>query len=98
MINALVYICPLLFINELKGVEVMQPVDMVGFLISKGYSESRIAEFVGTSQPTIHRIKRGSGTTYEIGKRIENLYLGESANKGDSLESGTDCENNKRVG
>lgn len=55
----------------------MRPVDMVGFLISKGFSEVKIAKAVGTSQPTIHRIKCGSGTTYEIGKRIENLYFSE---------------------
>lgn len=58
----------------------MQPVSMVGFLILKGYSEDRIAKVVGTSQPTIHRIKCGSGTTYEIGKRIENLYFTEGGN------------------
>jgi hypothetical protein len=55
----------------------MQPVSMVGFLILKGYSEDGIAKLVGTSQPTIHRIKCGSGTTYEIGKRIERLYFTE---------------------
>ena len=68
----------MLFKNELSRGEVMQPVDMVGFLISKGYSEVKIAKVVGTSQPTIHRIKCGSGTTYEIGKRIESMYLTES--------------------
>jgi predicted transcriptional regulator len=59
----------------------MQPVCMVRFLVSKGYSESKIADVVGTSQPTIHRIKGGSSTTYETGKRIESLFLAEGGDE-----------------
>jgi hypothetical protein len=73
----------ILSINSLMDLfrgETMQPVDMVGFLIAKGFSEVGIAKAVGTSQPTIHRIKCGSGTTYETGKRIENMFLAEKNN------------------
>lgn len=49
--------------------------DMVEFLVSKVGSEQKIAEVVKTSQPTIHRIRHGGGTTWEIGKSLEGLYL-----------------------
>lgn len=55
----------------------VDPVVMVGFLISKGYSEAKIANIVDASQPTINRIKNGSRTNYDLGKRIETLYLSE---------------------
>lgn len=38
-------------------------------------SESEIALRVGITQPTVHRIKTGSGTSYEKGKKIEALYM-----------------------
>jgi len=48
---------------------------MVEFLVSVEGSEQKVAELVKTSQPTIHRIRKGGGTTYEIGKGLEGLYL-----------------------
>jgi predicted transcriptional regulator len=48
--------------------------DMVISLIKGGMSESEIALRVGITQPTVHRIKTGSGTSYEKGKKIEALY------------------------
>lgn len=38
----------------------MTPQQAVERLINLGWSEARIAVEIGTSQPTIHRIKRGS--------------------------------------
>ena len=57
----------------------VDPVVMVGFLISKGFSEAKIAKIVNASQPTINRIKNGSRTNYDLGKRIELLYLSEQS-------------------
>ena len=63
------------------------PVVMVGFLVSKGFSEMKIAKLVDTSQPTINRIKNGSKTTYELGKRIEALYESEVVDNSHSATS-----------
>ena len=49
--------------------------DMVIGLIKGGMSESEIALRVGITQPTVHRIKTGSGTSYDKGKKIEALYM-----------------------
>jgi len=48
---------------------------MIGDLLAAGMTEQSIATAVDTSQPTIHRAKNGSNCKYEIGKRIELLYL-----------------------
>ncbi len=37
----------------------MTPKQAVQTLVHAGWSEARIAKEIGTSQPTIHRIKRG---------------------------------------
>lgn len=47
----------------------MTPQDAVHRLNAAGWSESRIARQVGTSQPTIHRIKHGKqrrGAGFEV--------------------------------
>jgi predicted transcriptional regulator len=45
-------------------------------LIAAGTTEKDLAEKVGCSQPTIHRIKSGDITdpSYSTGKALENLY------------------------
>lgn len=48
---------------------------MIGELLAGGMTEQSIATAVDTSQPTIHRAKNGSNCKYEIGKKIELLYL-----------------------
>jgi len=51
------------------------------------FNEPSLAKALGTSQPTIHRIKNGSHPRYELGRRIETLYLsrlGDDVNSGDT--------------
>lgn len=48
--------------------------EMVCALISSGMTEKAVADSVGTTQPTIHRIKAGATCNYELGKRIEDFY------------------------
>lgn len=48
---------------------------MVLELLDSGMSEGQLANKVDSNQPTIHRIKNGSKTNYELGKKIEALYL-----------------------
>lgn len=48
---------------------------MVSEIANTGMSQAEIAERVGASQPTIHRImEKGRSTSYETGKKIEQLY------------------------
>lgn len=47
---------------------------MVLELLNAGLSEGQLASKVGSNQPTIHRIKNGSKTNYELGKKIEALH------------------------
>ena len=49
--------------------------DMVLALIREGMTEMEIAKNIGSTQPTIHRIKKGSTTNYKTGKSLELLYL-----------------------
>jgi len=51
------------------------PQQAVQALVKAGWSESRIAKEVGTSQPTIHRLKRGSQKTvaFEVGAALLRL-------------------------
>lgn len=60
----------------------MSPQDAVQYLISAGWSEARIAAGVGTSQPTIHRLKHGRvtrGVSFEVGLALVQLAAKESA-------------------
>ena len=43
-------------------------------LVTTGMSEADIATAIGCSQPTVHRIKCGSETSYSNGKALELLY------------------------
>jgi len=49
----------------------MSPADAINQLLSlHGWTELRIALEVGTSQPTINRIKKGASPAYETGVAI----------------------------
>jgi predicted XRE-type DNA-binding protein len=44
-------------------------------VIDSGMTQTQIAEHLGTSQPTIHRLlKKNCRADYDIGKHIEKLY------------------------
>lgn len=47
---------------------------MLADLAEQGWSQARIAEHCGTTQPTIFRITKGGDTRYEVGKAIESLH------------------------
>lgn len=50
------------------------PSEAVRRLISAGWSEARIAKEVGTSQPTIHRVKHGQkSVAFEVGLALVRL-------------------------
>ena len=49
--------------------------DMIIALTNSGMTEAEIAESIGSTQPTVHRIKKGSKTNYRTGKAIERLYI-----------------------
>lgn len=51
----------------------MTPQTAVNHLLAHGWSEARIAREIGTSQPTVHRIKHGhQGAAYRtVSKLIE---------------------------
>lgn len=49
----------------------MTPQQAVQVLVKNGWSEARIAREIGTSQPTVHRIKRGhDGAAYKTVKSL----------------------------
>jgi transcriptional regulator len=48
--------------------------EMLADLADQGWSQARIAEQCGTTQPTIFRITKGGDTRYEVGKAIETLH------------------------
>jgi transcriptional regulator with XRE-family HTH domain len=55
---------------------------MIEFLIAEaGWSERTLAEKLGVSQPTVNRMRRGvqQTTSFEVGDRLRNLYVGECA-------------------
>jgi transcriptional regulator len=64
----------------------MNITQMINRLICGGLSQQEIATKVKTTQTTIHRISKGSSTSYELGKRIESLYL-QNANDEPYLQS-----------
>ncbi|MDU9398366.1 hypothetical protein [Pseudomonas sp. zfem003] len=49
--------------------------EMLSALRDAGLSQQQIGDLAGVSQPTICRAVRGSDLKYEIGKKIEQLYL-----------------------
>jgi len=50
------------------------PTQAVLKLVRAGWSESRIAKEVGTSQPTIHRVKHGQkSVAFDIGLALVRL-------------------------
>lgn len=51
--------------------------EMLESLNNSGWSQSALARELGVSQPTIHRmLEKGQGCSYDLGKKIEALYLG----------------------
>jgi predicted XRE-type DNA-binding protein len=47
--------------------------EMLNRLFQLGLSQTEVAEFCGTTQPTISRAVNGSMVSYKIGKAIESL-------------------------
>jgi len=39
-----------------------------------GMTEAEIASSVGSTQPTINRIRRGAGTNFDLGNRLVELH------------------------
>ena len=57
----------------------MKPQDAVIRLLNAGWTQVRLADVVGTSQSTIHRIKSGTmhrGVPYELGIALITLAKG----------------------
>jgi len=48
--------------------------EMLSELAREGWSQARIAEQCGTTQPTIFRITKGGDPRYEVGKAIEIFH------------------------
>lgn len=51
----------------------MNPTKAVLHLIARDWSEMRIARAVGVSQPTINKIRRGSGCRFKLGMDLIKL-------------------------
>ncbi|KAF1005447.1 MAG: hypothetical protein GAK28_03199 [Luteibacter sp.] len=51
----------------------MSPSDAIHLLLSQKWTEARIAAAVGTSQPTINRIKQGTAPRYSLGEALIRL-------------------------
>lgn len=63
------------------GTSKMTILEMLNDLSAWNWSQARIAEQCGTTQPTIFRITKGSDTRYEVGKAIEALHKKEAKSK-----------------
>jgi ribosome-binding protein aMBF1 (putative translation factor) len=48
--------------------------EIVNALLKQGYTQSRLADEVRTTQATVNRISHGSMPSYVLGKRIEDVY------------------------
>lgn len=60
----------------------MTPQDAIQMLTARGWSEARIANAVGCSQPTIHRIKKSEasrGVSWETGNALIALAVEDQA-------------------
>lgn len=51
----------------------MTPADSINLLLEQKWTEARIAAAVGTSQPTINRIKKGVSPRYAVGEALVRL-------------------------
>ena len=49
--------------------------EMVIELLNSGLTQYVLADLAKTNQPQIARIKKGQKSDYELGKRIEAVYL-----------------------
>lgn len=72
----------------------MKPADAVRYLLAADWSEDRIASEIGSSQPTVNRIKRGRQVLWEVGSAVIALALRVRAEQGNGASSDTDtvCE------
>lgn len=62
--------------NIIFGMTEIKPVDeMISELLAEGVKQVDIARLAGTSPEQISRLKNGQRPTYELGKRIEAVYL-----------------------
>jgi len=59
----------------------MKPIDAVTELQKQGWTETAIAEAVGTSQPTINRIKGGANPLFDLGMALVTLAAGNKPKK-----------------
>jgi hypothetical protein len=51
----------------------MNPSDAISALIARGETEASIASAVGSSQPTINRIRHGQTPAYPLGRSLVEL-------------------------
>lgn len=51
----------------------MKPSDAIALLIQHAWTETRIADAIGTSQPTINRIKKGAKPSFDVGHALIEL-------------------------
>lgn len=51
----------------------MTPATAIQTLLASGWTEAKIAAEVGTTQPTINRIKRGATPSYDVGAAVVAL-------------------------
>lgn len=49
--------------------------EMVTELLESGMTQPQLADMVGTNQPQISRIKHGQNSEYDLGKRVEAVYI-----------------------
>lgn len=58
----------------------MNPAQAIeALLLRPEWTESRIAEAVGTTQPTVNRIKKGASPAYQTGAALVALAIAEIA-------------------
>lgn len=57
------------YIRQMKSIQ-----QMIKELIANGMSEKNIANQLGSTQPTVHRMKHGAETSYSNGKALEKIY------------------------
>ena len=69
---------------------ILSPQEAVQALVAAKWSESRIAKAAGTSQPTIHRLKRGMQRTvaFEVGAELIRLAIDLAEEQPSSAEAG----------
>jgi len=59
----------------------MTPKYAVETLIARGWTEAAIAEAIGVSQPTVHRVKNGIIPAWDTGSALVELAKNEKAKR-----------------